>query len=316
MSSFSTIPLSQADPTLVRFLAREERAQAGAIALPACALERGEMISGAIGGGRAFAALVLDGMLLQPLRLGEHPGLRLFGPGDLLSLVATSHSTLLAAGTCKATSPTRLVLFEREILLAARRWPLLIAGLHARGAEQSNRLLAQMMICQIPRVDERVLALMWLLAERWGHITPAGMRLPVVLTHGTIGGLIGARRPTVTLAVGELVDRGALLRQDGSWLLLERPSGATAGPEPETRATDDPRVATVADSDWLVRPQPEPFADAVGPQLRAKVALLREQHERNLRELRERQAQMGDRRSSLRRRGDRSARGVSGQPAV
>ncbi len=46
-----------------------------------------------------------------------------------------------------------------------RRWPGLLAGLHVHVAEQSERLAAQLVICQLPRVDQRLLAIMWLLAE-------------------------------------------------------------------------------------------------------------------------------------------------------
>ncbi|MGO9902134.1 MAG: helix-turn-helix domain-containing protein [Solirubrobacteraceae bacterium] len=264
---------------------------AGAIPLPLLVIERGEEVNRALGDGRAFAALVLDGMLLQSLSVGGHGGIRLIGPGDLLSLIEPPRSGLLSSGSCRTTVATRVVLFEREILLAARRWPLLVAGLHARAADQANRLLAQMLICQMPRVDERVLSLLWLLAESWGQLTPAGMKLPVVLTHGTIGGLIGARRPTVTLAIGELVDRGALLRQEGGgWLLLERPH-ATAFGAAEAAALGEPRVLAVTASEWAARGEPEPFVP-VGPELREKVAMLREQHRRNINEMRDRLAQM------------------------
>jgi hypothetical protein len=73
-------------------------------------------------------------------------------------------------------------------------------------------------------VDQRLLAILWLLAESWGHVTPAGTRLPLTLTHDALGGLIGARRPTVTLALGDLTERGAIVRQDRGWLLLEAPA--------------------------------------------------------------------------------------------
>jgi hypothetical protein len=86
------------------------------------------------------------------------------------------------------------------------------------------------MICQLPRVDERLLALMWLLAESWGQVTPAGTLLPIALTHAALGGLIGARRPTVTLALGNLTAAGVIRRQPRGWLLLGSPHElATAG---------------------------------------------------------------------------------------
>ena len=59
---------------------------------------------------------------------------------------------------------------------------------------------------------------MWLLAESWGRVTPAGTRVLISLSHEVLGGLVGARRSTVTLAVSRLAERGSLIRQDDEWL--------------------------------------------------------------------------------------------------
>ena len=59
-----------------------------------------------------------------------------------------------------------------------------------------------------------------MLAERWGHITPSGVALPLSLTHEALGRLIGARRPTVSLAVKALATAGRVTRDaEGSWHL-------------------------------------------------------------------------------------------------
>jgi len=86
----------------------------------------------------------------------------------------------------------------------------------------------QLAIGHLPRVDQRLLAMMDLLAERWGEVTPAGVLIPLNLTHETIGGLIGASRPSMTIAVGGVVDAGALVLGDTGWLL---------GPHPRARST-------------------------------------------------------------------------------
>jgi DNA-binding GntR family transcriptional regulator len=48
----------------------------------------------------------------------------------------------------------------------------------------------------------------------------------MTLTHDALGELVGARRPTVTLALKELTHRGSVFRQKGHWLLLKPPSQA------------------------------------------------------------------------------------------
>ena len=113
-----------------------------------------------------------------------------------------------------------------------------------------QRLTGQLVICQLPRVDQRVLAILWLLAESWGHVTPGGVRLPLALTHETLGALIGARRPTVTLALRKLSEKGSIVRQDSGWLLLEPP------PEPEGTPKElAPELAGISLSRWAPGPE-------------------------------------------------------------
>ena len=225
MAQPSTIRLFDTEPGLIRFLSPEDSAVAREIRLPVRSLSKGDAdIRDLFEETGAFGGFLLEGMLLQSLSLGNHSGLRLLGPGDVLSITQEPRSMLVAEATCRATVPTRLALLEREMLLAVRRWPQIAAGLHAHAGEQSERLTTQLMICQMPRVDERLMALLWLLAESWGQVTPAGTLLPIGLTHAALGGLIGARRPTVTLALGNLTAAGALRRQQRGWLLLASPT--------------------------------------------------------------------------------------------
>jgi hypothetical protein len=154
---------------------------------------------------------------------------------------------------CRVVATARLALLGRDVLVGAHRWPRLLAGLHARTAEQIERVAVQLAICQLPRVEDRLLALLWLLAENWGRVTPAGTSLPLALTHETLGALVGARRPTVTLALGELAERGAVVRQGRSWLLTERPATPAQSarePHPPALVLDEPG------SPWGVRESP------------------------------------------------------------
>jgi CRP/FNR family cyclic AMP-dependent transcriptional regulator len=57
---------------------------------------------------------------------------------------------------------------------------------------------------------------------------PTGVVVPIELTHTALGRLIGARRSTVTLALGELSRSGTVVRRDdGAWVLRvdSNPSG-------------------------------------------------------------------------------------------
>ena len=125
-----------------------------------------------------------------------------------------------------------------ELLPALRGWPSLAAALVARAARRAARVELQRGISQLPRVEDRLLALLGHLAERFGRIAGDGVVVPVGLTHEMLGRMVGARRPTVSLALKHLDQDGAVLRRgDGAWLLapgaldhLAPPGGVMAHP--------------------------------------------------------------------------------------
>jgi hypothetical protein len=67
--------------------------------------------------------------------------------------------------------------------------------------------------------------MLWYLAASWGRVTPLGLKIPIPLTHQALGELAGAQRPSVTLAVAALCDRGLVSRMpDGTYVLCgDRP---------------------------------------------------------------------------------------------
>ena len=46
--------------------------------------------------------------------------------------------------------------------------------------------------------------MLWHLAERWGRVHPDGVVIPLPLNHQRLADLVGAHRPSVTTAMGEL----------------------------------------------------------------------------------------------------------------
>jgi hypothetical protein len=69
------------------------------------------------------------------------------------------------------------------------------------------------------RVDVRVLAYLWHLADRFGVVQPGAVKLDVPLTHAVLARLIGARRPTVTTALQRLIQLGYLHRDGRAFVL-------------------------------------------------------------------------------------------------
>lgn len=254
MSKIVPLPrvhLLEVEPDFGTFLSDEEKEAAAAVSVPVKRLPRGSIeLDELLLEAGAFAALVAEGMLLQRMVVGDRSALRLLGPGDLMTLSGPSRTELLHC-TREAVSDTRLALLDDHVLVAARHFPRLVSGLQIRLGEQQERLATQLVICQMPRVEDRVLTLMWLLAEVWGRVTVSGTTLPLALTHEVIGELIGAQRSTVTLALTHLAERGDLIHQDRGWLLLEKPP---LGPD-DGRLSRAPEQVPFGGLDW--RPQRE-----------------------------------------------------------
>ncbi|HEY1591502.1 MAG TPA: Crp/Fnr family transcriptional regulator [Solirubrobacteraceae bacterium] len=236
----------------------------------------------------AFAAIVVDGLVLHDLAIGGEPGLRMLGPGDVIG-VSGQRPAVLERSNYRATPSTELALLGNEFLNAAQHEPRLLAGLQAASAEQTERLAAQLVICQMPRVADRVLTMLWLLAESHGRVTPAGTRLRLSLTHELLGAMVGARRPTVTLALGELAKRGAVVHQDRSWLLLE------PAPVAESNGAvmlDSPELLDQSPSVWAKPEEPPDPETRSLASLKEALRRLHEQHQENVVLVRERMARV------------------------
>jgi CRP/FNR family transcriptional regulator, cyclic AMP receptor protein len=238
------VQLIDADPEIMRFLSEEERMVAGQVRLPIRTLPvSGPDTQAQLERDGAFGAIVLDGLVAHEIRLADRVSVRLLGPGDLIVWRYGPQPLILTGSRWLPASSLRLALFRTNMLTALERWPSLLAGMYLRVGQQLDRLAAQLMLSQLPRVEDRVLGVMWLMAESWGRVTAAGTRLSLDLTHELIGMMIGARRPTVSLALGELAARGAVIRQDEGWLLLEGPPSVSEIPSAPSGTQDLPVVS-------------------------------------------------------------------------
>src|SRR4051794_10011687 len=203
----ASVLLLEALPELTEFVAHDQAQVARAsLRVPAIQIPAGPLTPQQLtaSGSDAFAAVVLDGLITRHLDIGGHPALQLHGPGDVVAARPVAQGLLPARDALAAASPSRLAIIDDHFLLAARRWPRLITGFFQHIQDQADRLLVQLVIAEQPRVEERLLALFLHLADRFGTVTRDGVVVSLRLTHQAIGRLIGARRPTVTLALRAL----------------------------------------------------------------------------------------------------------------
>jgi CRP/FNR family cyclic AMP-dependent transcriptional regulator len=160
--------------------------------------------------------VVVDGQLIRIGRTFARRDVQLLGPGDVAECQVFAGSD----GEWRALGWARLAILDERFVLAAGCWPALLTGLAHRLFEAQHEQHTRAAICAMPRVEERILALLCHFARRWGRVTSAGVTLTLPVTHEVLGALIGARRPTVSLALLAL-DQQQLLRrrQDRTWLL-------------------------------------------------------------------------------------------------
>ncbi|MDP9344157.1 MAG: helix-turn-helix domain-containing protein [Actinomycetota bacterium] len=121
-------------------------------------------------------------------------------------------------------SPPRLAVLDQGLVMRMAPWPQLGLELFNRGTRRAHALAVALAIAHHPRVDDRLLLTLWHLAERWGRVTTDGIVVPLPLGHQRLADLVGAHRPSVTTAMGELTRSGAIgRRDDGHWILHGRP---------------------------------------------------------------------------------------------
>ena len=231
MTDGGTIPLLDADGDLARLMTAEQIEHARRhLTVRRHVVEQGPWEGERLreAGPEHVGLLVLDGLMTRELVLADNVSAELLGPGDLVRPWQAAGPERLVPYDIRWTAlvRTHLAVLDRRFAAALTQYPQVNAMLIDRLTERSQRLSLMQAISQLNGVDRRLLTLFWHLAERWGRVTPAGVVVPVVIPHRVLAQLVGARRPTVSSALGQLADRGELVREgDGAWLLKGAPVG-------------------------------------------------------------------------------------------
>ena len=195
-------------------------------------------------GSQPIGLLVLDGLLVREATVGDHPCAELLGPGDLLRAWDDRDTEVLLPRTVEWTALT-----HARLASSTRRWPCAPRSgprsSRARRARRPARRAARGMqaIAHLTRVDDRLLALLWCLAERWGRVVPGGVLVILRLPHRTLAGMVGARRPSVTTALGQLIARNEIERRARRRLAAARRSAGAPHRSPANSQAHAPDAA-------------------------------------------------------------------------
>jgi len=183
------------------------------------------------GGGGHLGLLVLDGLLMRDVAIGQAACTELIGRGDVLRPWDWERDVLTIKPTVSWTAlqPVRLAVLDRRVAAVMGRWPELVGAVVSRAVRRSFELATNQATSHLTRVDARLELLFWGLADRWGRVGPDGVVLELPLTHQVLGRLVGAQRPSVTTALSDLARRGVIERRDdGAWILHGDPPGVDA----------------------------------------------------------------------------------------
>jgi CRP/FNR family cyclic AMP-dependent transcriptional regulator len=169
--------------------------------------------------------LVLEGILFRSVAFDRRESAELLGPGDLLRPWQRLRSADIATpATWTVIEAGALAVLDARVTSTIGRWPDLVAAVVGRAVERSRAMAITLGIAQMPGVELRVLALLWYLAERFGHRDGDRSAVPIRLTHQMLAGLVRTQRPTLTAALGRLVAQGLIARdEDGAWAVTGDP---------------------------------------------------------------------------------------------
>ncbi|HMJ36540.1 MAG TPA: helix-turn-helix domain-containing protein [Baekduia sp.] len=233
MISDAFVNLLDVEPDLASRLRDDDRAEAAQqLRMHLLDVPAGDWLAAAGGRPGPLGFMVVEGLLLQEVRLASRSAMQLLGPGDVVLPGCSSSEMLDAEVRWSAAVPSRVAILDERVLQGCfGLWPGLGLGLVERTGGQLMRTAMHAAIAQLPRVDQRLEAMFWDLAGRWGHVTPSGIHLPLPLSHEVLARLVGGRRPTITLALKAMADRGIVARRpDRTWLLVApEPSLPTEG---------------------------------------------------------------------------------------
>lgn len=148
--------------------------------------------------------------------------------GDVLVRPMDSWAASGPQVRCFAIDDALMRLVDRARLEAWMSVPVLAVNVvRVLTAQIADRELA-VAIALEPRVERRLLLKLRQLAERWGRVTPDGIRLDLRLTHQELANMVGAVRESVTIALGRLAAAGEIEVRNRT-LLIRPPEDADRG---------------------------------------------------------------------------------------
>lgn len=158
-------------------------------------------VCGVIGAGRLSLGVVTE---------ERERTIGMLEEGDLLVRPMDGWAAAGPRVRCFAVEDSTIHLVDRARMELWLQDPALAANLvRVLSAQIAEREVA-VAIALEPRLERRLLLKLRQLAERWGRVTPEGIRLDLRLTHQELANMVGAVRESITLALGRLAEAGEI----------------------------------------------------------------------------------------------------------
>jgi CRP-like cAMP-binding protein len=203
--------------------------------LPAVPLAQGEELD--IAPSEVACCLVRSGRLALEFDAhgqAHNRTVTLVEEGDVLVPPADGWATSGPRLRCRALERSIVILVDAERFEQWLAEPHFAANLvRVLAAQVADRELA-VAIALEPRVERRLLLKLRQLGERFGRVTPQGVRLDLRLTHQQLADMVGAVRESVTIALGKLSQTGVLTVENRTIWIHEVPR-----PDPADVAVSD-----------------------------------------------------------------------------
>jgi len=177
---------------------------------------------GAQGG---IGLLIVEGFMIRRVEVAHRAAGELLGPGDLLRPWQDdgAHAVYPFSAGWRVLDAMVVAVLDRALAQRLGPYPEVTGELVGRAMTRSRRVTGQLALAQFGSVRHRVLLALWHLADDWGRVRPDGILVPVSLTHEVLGLLVGARRPAVTSALGELAAEGLVVHDRDAYRLTGEP---------------------------------------------------------------------------------------------
>ena len=196
------IPILEFDPDLAEDLRPEQlwlaqrQVVAEGLAVPSGAWPVGPDDFDGVG---SLGLLLIDGLLAREVTVGDYTCAELLGPGDLIQpWLRVGQESVASEIDWDVVESATLAVLDRDFCERAARWPEELAAIARRLMQRTHWLAFHLAVCGLRRVDDRLLSVLWHFADRWGTVTPQGVRLDLRLTHEVLAAVTGARRPART----------------------------------------------------------------------------------------------------------------------